>query len=292
MSPGASAREVSGSGVYQIRCKVNGKIYVGSAVSISARWNIHRRDLRKGAHQNPHFQHAWKLYGETNFEFSIVECVGPANLLAAEQRWIDQTRCADRLVGFNVKLEATQSGSGVGRTWVGFCDPTGKPVTIVGLADFCRRHGLDYRSMHRLATGRSKLKCYFGWTHRNSVRQRDYVKIHEGFVDPEGTRIGPIENLAAFCRRHQLDKTHMVAVSRGRIISHRGWTHTLGRRRLPPKVYKGFVAPNGAPVEITNLRAFCRASGLCVVHMHELKSGKRKSHKGWTWSYVRVGETT
>jgi hypothetical protein len=38
-------------------------------------------------------------------------------------------------------------------------------------------------------------------------------------------------------------------------------------------------------VRITNLAAFCRACGLCLVHMHELKSRKRPSHKGWTWKY-------
>src|SRR6184192_3183822 len=50
-------------------------------------------------------------------------------------------------------------------------------------------------------------------------------------------------------------------------------------------VHKGFVAPGGAVVRITNLSAFCRACNLSVVHMHQLKSGKRPSHKGWTWKH-------
>jgi len=57
------------------------------------------------------------------------------------------------------------------------------------------------------------------------------------------------------------------------------------RVRLPALVHKGFVAPGGAVVRITNLVAFCRACGLSPVHMFQLKSGQRPSHKGWTWKY-------
>jgi GIY-YIG catalytic domain-containing protein len=276
---------LNASGVYQIRCKRNGKIYVGSAVNVQARWDTHRRELRRGSHPNPYMQHAWKLYGEVSFELLVLEYVDAARLLETEQRWIDQTGCTDRGIGFNVRLEATSAGNGIARTWPGFHDPSGNPVAIVGLTDFCKRHGLDYRSMHRLAMGRSKLKSYRGWTHTNSVRRRDYVKTHDGFVDRDGKRIGPIRNLAAFCREQGLDATHMTAVATGRIVSHQGWTHIRGRKRLPPLVHKGFIAPGGAVVRITNLSAFCRACDLCVCHMHELKSGKRPSHKGWTWKH-------
>src|SRR5947208_8888807 len=137
------------SGVYQIRCKRNGKLYVGSAMNLRMRWDIHRRDLRKGSHHNPYLQHAWKLYGEINFEFVVLEYVDATRLLEAEQRWIDQTGCTDRRIGFNVRLEPTSAGLGIARTWCGFHDPSGAPVAIVGLSDFCRRHGLDYRSIHR-----------------------------------------------------------------------------------------------------------------------------------------------
>ncbi len=215
------------SGIYQIRCNQNGKIYVGSAVSLQARWCMHRRELRRRLHHNPHLQHAWNLHGEASFEFTILELVEAPQLLIREQWWIIQTR----------------------------------------------------------SKGLGKLKSYKGWTHANSVRQREFIKTHHGFVDPDGRPAAPIRNLAAFCRERGLDKTHMVAVANARIVSHRGWTHARGRKRLPPVLHKGFIAPGGARTRITNLSAFCRACGLCVVHMHELKSGKRPSHKGWTWKH-------
>jgi len=190
------------SGVYQIRCKRNGKIYVGSAVNLRARWDAHRRDLQRGSHHNPYLQHAWNRYRESAFEFLVLEYVDVACLLHAEQIWIDRTVCINRRFGYNIKLEATCPGFGVGRTWLGFRDPSGKAVTIVNLSDFCRRNGLNAGAMHSLSKGQRKLKSHKGWTHVNSVRQRDYIKTHDGFVDPDGRLFGPIRNLAAFCNSH------------------------------------------------------------------------------------------
>lgn len=70
------------------RCKRNGKVYIGSA--------------------------------ENCFELTIVELVEDAALLRVEQRWIQDTGRTSRRLGFNVKLEATSGGLGVGRTWVAF----------------------------------------------------------------------------------------------------------------------------------------------------------------------------
>src|SRR5205085_7664694 len=139
---------------------------------------------------------------------------------------------------------------------------------------FCREHDLDFPSMHRLAKGKSKLKSYTGWTHCNSKRKRDYVKTYVGFISPNGTPIGTITNLAAFCRQNNLDPTHMIAVSKGRIHSHHGWTHAQGRPPRPAfKRHQGFVSPDGKQIVITNLQAFCKQHGLSPVHMHAVKNG-------------------
>jgi len=116
------------------------------------------------------------------------------------------------------------------------------------IGDFCRRHRLNMTAMRQLFGGQSRLNSHKGWTHVNSVRQRELIKTHEGFSNPHGRRVGPIRNLAAFCRENGREDTHMVAVASGRIVSHRGWTHVRGRK------------------------THCR-------------SGKRPSHKGWTWKH-------
>lgn len=269
------------SGVYQIRCIPTGKVYVGSAINVQARWYGHQRALRSSRHHNAHLQAAWDKYGAGAFEFTVLELAAASARVQREQIWIDKTLSCDPARGFNV-YPAGHPG-GASQVWEGFIDPTGKEVTIFNLFRFCREHGLDWPSMHRLAMGKSKLKSYKGWRHKNSVRKRNCVQTYAGFISPDGTRVGSITNLAAFCRERRLDKTHMVAVAHGRLHSHRGWTYDNERQNSGIKTYANFVDPSGTRVTITNLAAFCREHGLHPVRMHQLKSGQRKSHKGWTW---------
>jgi predicted GIY-YIG superfamily endonuclease len=271
------------SGIYQIRCVANDKIYIGSAVDIQQRWIHHRATLRSGNHRNKHLQAAWDKYGEDAFEFTILEYASRDDLLKTEQSWMDRLQCTDHSIGFNIYPEAGSPGTARAQSWDGFIDPAGNEVKIINLYEFCRLNQLDFSAMHRLSKGESKLKSYKGWTHRNSVRQRDYIKTYEGFIDPDGNPVPPITNMAEFCRQHGLDNTHMTAVLNGRILSHRGWTHTSSRQPRGVKTYAGFVNPAGESVVITNLREFCREHGLHPVKMYGLISGKFKSHKGWTW---------
>ena len=272
------------SGVYQIKCTDNGKFYIGSAVDMHDRCEHHRSSLRRGDHTNSHLQAAWNKYGEENFEFTVLEFSKKNGLLHAEQKWIDQSGCTDKEIGFNIYPIASSPGDVNAQVWEGFIDPDGNEVTIKNLYDFCRENDLDFPSMHRLAKGRSKLKSYKGWSHKNSVRQRDYIKTYEGFIDPSGNSVGPITNLASFCRENNLDNTHMVAVANRRLYSHRGWTYQNDRENLGIKTYNGFIDPNGNRVILTNLQAFCRENDLEVVHMRQLINGIRKSHKGWIWN--------
>jgi group I intron endonuclease len=271
------------SGVYQIRCIPTGKIYIGSAVNLRCRFSQHLRSLQRGNHRNGYLQQAWSKYGSEGFEFSILEFATEPDLLSVEQTWIDKTGCTNRKIGFNIYDIAGSPGDRRAHVWEGFIDPNGKEITIFNLLEFCRRNKLDFPSMHRLSKGKSKLKSCKGWTHKNSIRQRDYVKTYDGFITPDGNPIGLITNLAAFCREHDLDNTHMVAVAHGRIYSHRGWTHIKGKQNKRLREYRGFISPAGERVSIHNLTLFCKENKLCVVHMHEIKSGRKQSHKGWTW---------
>jgi len=271
------------SGVYKILCVPNGKIYIGSSVNIRVRFFYHRNTLRKQTHRNQYLQKAWNKYGENNFEFSILELADEHSLLSVEQKWIDETNCTNRKTGFNITTTAGSIGETLARKWHGFVDPQGNDVTIYNLEKFCRENNLNGGSLRRLAPGNSKLKSYKGWTHKNSIRKRDYVKTYDGFITPNGMLAGSITNLAAFCREHGLDNTHMVAVVNGRILSHRGWTYKDSRKKMDCKTYKGFINPQGQRVTITNLAGFCRENNLKYVRMHNLISGKRKSHKGWIW---------
>jgi len=90
------------SGIYSIRNKANGKLYVGSTVDFASRWANHRCQLRKGNHDNSYLQRAWVKYGEDAFEFAVlVECP-EGDLAVTEARFIHETHAGTREHGYNL----------------------------------------------------------------------------------------------------------------------------------------------------------------------------------------------
>ena len=63
-----------------IRCKINGKSYVGQSKNISRRWKQHRWELNGGYHANKGLQDDWNAYGEDNFEFKVIQKCNKENL--------------------------------------------------------------------------------------------------------------------------------------------------------------------------------------------------------------------
>jgi group I intron endonuclease len=80
------------SGIYKIQNKTDGKFYIGSAVCLKRRWIDHRKLLRKSKHFNRHLQFAWDKYGESNFEYLVVEECEKARLIQREQFHIDSNK--------------------------------------------------------------------------------------------------------------------------------------------------------------------------------------------------------
>jgi group I intron endonuclease len=99
------------SGIYYIQNLDNGKIYIGSAVSIVKRWSVHKHHLRRGAHCNKYLQSAWDKRGEDSFIFGVIEVVDKNILLEKEQFWIKNYESSNREKGYNL---APAAGSMLG----------------------------------------------------------------------------------------------------------------------------------------------------------------------------------
>lgn len=90
------------SGVYQWKCLVNGKIYLGSTKrAFSVRKYEHLKELRIGKHHNKYFQSAWNKHGEKNFDFEIVEICDIETAKDREQYWLDALKPYNSEVGYN-----------------------------------------------------------------------------------------------------------------------------------------------------------------------------------------------
>lgn len=60
-------------GVFQIRNLVNGKIFIGSALNLDAKWNSQKMQLQSGTHTNDELLQYWKEFGAENLNYEIIE---------------------------------------------------------------------------------------------------------------------------------------------------------------------------------------------------------------------------
>ena len=82
-------KELKVSGIYCIENVVNHKIYIGSSKNIYQRLLKHFALLRHNKHENAHLQNAWNKYGESSFEWFVIEKCDITILTRREQYCID-----------------------------------------------------------------------------------------------------------------------------------------------------------------------------------------------------------
>lgn len=88
-------------GIYAIKNKINGKLYIGQSINMEQR-KIHHF----GKSSNPRLHHDMKTLGKENFEFEVLEVVQDGfSLVEREQYYLDLY--ADRL--YNRKEKAKVS---------------------------------------------------------------------------------------------------------------------------------------------------------------------------------------
>ena len=60
-------------GIYRIRNRRNGKSYVGFSTDLQARINRQKAELKFGSHRNAELLREWKSFGESSFEFEVLD---------------------------------------------------------------------------------------------------------------------------------------------------------------------------------------------------------------------------
>lgn len=84
------------AGIYKIARVGSDECYVGQAVDIEQRWQLHRSMLRKNRHHSKRLQRVWNKHGPKVFLFVVLQTgfdpSDKATLTAAEQRWIDDLK--------------------------------------------------------------------------------------------------------------------------------------------------------------------------------------------------------
>ena len=78
------------TGIYQIKSKINNKIYIGSAIYFKNRWALHKKSLINNKHHSIYLQNHFNKYGLDDLEFIILEVCDKSNLIVKEQFYIDK----------------------------------------------------------------------------------------------------------------------------------------------------------------------------------------------------------
>ncbi len=96
-------------GIYMIKNKVNGKIYIGQSIQLNKRWNEHIKALKANSVKcNPILLNEWNKYDEESFEFIVLEECGFDELTEKEKFYMEAYQSLDRNFGYNIREAGNQ----------------------------------------------------------------------------------------------------------------------------------------------------------------------------------------
>jgi hypothetical protein len=227
--------------VYEIRNRVNGKVYVGRTIKAAGvRKTQHWSDLRAGRHHNIHLQRAWNLYGEDAFRFdAVIELDCPeAEILDIEEQRTLRLRAelgrenvyTIRAGGQNPMSNPEVRERSKTNTRTAMQRPEVRERLMVGVArrEEKRKSSDEYVSAQE-ARQLEKEQRNARW--RENLRQgaiernKEGAKTYIGFVSPGGEVYTPVTNLNEFCREHGLPQGEMWRLATGNrgTKSYKGW---------------------------------------------------------------------
>lgn len=112
-------------GIYAIRNKVNGKVYIGQSHNIQKRFRQHLDALEKGIHHSKKLQEDFDEFGADKFALEVLELCRSDQLDQKEMEWIAKFDALRN--GYNVQDPSTRR-----KTWFGFKRQKRPVVTVRG----------------------------------------------------------------------------------------------------------------------------------------------------------------
>lgn len=230
-------------GIYQIRNKVNNKIYLGSSNNFTSRWWNHKKYLNNGTHINPKLQAAWRKHGEHNFIFEEVEqCANDGDvLLQREQFYLDTLK--PHIYGYNICSIAGKPPVCKGRRFslmhskkVAQYTLDGVFVKVYESAKVASNSFCGLPAVSRAASRQIKTAGGFQWRYYNdtplkqiesclSAHEQNGVKHRKKVAQYtlDGSLVKKYDSAQHACRETGIDYTSISAIARGKWKSAGGY---------------------------------------------------------------------
>lgn len=237
------------SGIYFIKNKITGRVYVGSSADIQNRYRKHIFLLRHDKHDNQYLQNSWNKHGEKNFELVIVEeGVLKINLLEREGFYIQNTEKI-----FNIHLY-----------------PSSAPYTGRSEAD---------KEIHREMM-KERMKGEKNPFYGKKLSEKSLTEMKRKL-----SIIMTGENNPFFGKHHSEEtKAKLSEKLKGRVMPESFYEKQKGNARGAKK-YK-VITPNGEEIKVFNLKKFCEENGLFSANAYEACSDNR-IYKGYRFYHSK-----
>lgn len=276
-------------GVYKLTCLENGLVYIGKSRGrggFRARWNSHRSDFRRGVHDNEHMQRAFRKYGESSFEFEIIEiCQPDQNLLERESFWINYFNSMKE--GFNIRDFVYKNGVLRERIYkptpFELISPNGDKIEGEDLNLFADQNNLNSSSLRRVIRGKDYSHKGYKSTNPELWRSERFYTL----ISPS-KQVYTFSNLTEFCQQNGLPFWNIWSVIHFHRLYCKGW-HVPNLEEEKQRKVDHYIRVNspfrailesGEEISAENLGDYCKENNLVPNIFCDLLDGKKKAHNG------------
>lgn len=215
--------------LYEIKCELSGRRYVGMTVNVAERWRRHERELLKGIHHCIQLQRAFNKYGASAFTFNIIERYDSVTL--ASDAELDLLRTETTL--YNSAKYSRVGGTISEEHRKRISEGTKKAMQRPEVRE---KLGVSRRGIAPINKGVRNPNSKHEIKLRNTTRRgtpeftaimskAQSKKLWSGFIDPMGNTVAPFYNLTGFAKQHNLKVQGLHRLTTGHLKRYKGWTH-------------------------------------------------------------------
>lgn len=254
--------------------------YIGvTSKTLSERFRRHKIDSKR---TNPKLFNWLKKHPDANI-MPIASGMNKEEALALEKNMVPPTQKEREISGFLNLV----SGGGAPRKWSELSEEE-KSLRKIKIGQKHRGKIMSAESRQKMSQSHKGIKLSIEQKRKigASLRSSKTKQLLQFSVcSPSGEKF-TVSNLKAFCERHNLERSNMTAVIKGKRNNHKGWS-------LNGVQQYQITSPDGKQHTVHNVNEFSIENNLNRGHMNQVKLGKESSYKGWKITLIptkRLGD--